>query len=69
MEDEQNPYYYFRSREDLILLIPRESKRILEVGCAAGQTGRAMREKGFEEIVGIEINETVLAETCFWNSW
>lgn len=51
--------YYFNVREDLIRLIPPQVKRILEVGCAGGMTGKALREKGFEEIVGIEVNEEV----------
>ena len=59
MGDEQNPLYYFNVREDLIDLIPPETSRILEVGCASGMTGRVLREKGFEEIVGIEVNEEV----------
>lgn len=59
MEDERNPLYYSSRRDDLIRFIPPESRRILEVGCAEGQTGRALRERGFEEIVGIEIDEEV----------
>jgi 2-polyprenyl-3-methyl-5-hydroxy-6-metoxy-1,4-benzoquinol methylase len=58
--DENNnvlsPYYY-SVRYDLIKLIPSETKKILEVGCAGGMTGKALREKGFDEIVGIEILE------------
>jgi SAM-dependent methyltransferase len=59
MKDERNPFYYWSIREDLIRFIPPESRRILEVGCAGGRTGRALRERCFEEIVGIEINEEV----------
>jgi 2-polyprenyl-3-methyl-5-hydroxy-6-metoxy-1,4-benzoquinol methylase len=59
VKDERNPNYYISIREDLIRLIPSQAKRILEVGCAGGQTGKALGERGFEEIVGIELNEEV----------
>ena len=49
-------------RYDMIQLIPPESKRILEVGCGGGETGKTLREKGLEEIVGIEINEEFAKE-------
>ena len=55
----RNDLYYFSARNDLIQLIPSEAQRILEVGCAGGMTGKALREKGVEEIVGIEIDEEV----------
>jgi 2-polyprenyl-3-methyl-5-hydroxy-6-metoxy-1,4-benzoquinol methylase len=59
MNDQRNPFYYFSVRDDLIPLIPPKGKRILEVGCAGGMTGKALKGKGFEEIVGIEVNEEV----------
>ena len=59
MNDKRNPFYYFSVRDDLIPLIPPQAKRILEVGCAGGMTGKALRGRGFEEIVGIEVNEEV----------
>ena len=59
MQDERNPHYYCETREDLIELIPLGTGKILEVGCGAGATGKALRQKGFEEIVGIEVNEQV----------
>jgi len=59
MKNERKNFYYFNVRNDLIQLIPPHAKRILEVGCAGGMTGKALRERGFKEIVGIEINEEV----------
>jgi 2-polyprenyl-3-methyl-5-hydroxy-6-metoxy-1,4-benzoquinol methylase len=46
----------FVPRTDLIELIPEGAKRILDVGCGVGKTGQILREKGFEEIFGVEIN-------------
>ncbi len=60
MKNERNPLYHFSSRHDLIRLIPPQAENILEVGCAGGMTGKALREKGFKEIIGIEINEEVV---------
>lgn len=49
--------YYLRARDDLIRLVPLSAKRILEIGCAAGMTGRALRERSLEELVGVELLE------------
>jgi SAM-dependent methyltransferase len=57
MENERDPHYYSHTRVDLIGLIPPGTRKILEVGCGTGMTGKALRERGFEKIVGIEINE------------
>ena len=62
MENEKDPHYYSHARVDLIRLIPPGTKKILEVGCGGGMTGKALRERGFEKIVGIEINEEVTRE-------
>lgn len=51
--------YYSGSRDDLIRLIPRGATKILEIGCAAGMTGKALKEQGFEEVVGVEVVEEV----------
>ncbi|MCJ7662698.1 MAG: class I SAM-dependent methyltransferase [Desulfobacterales bacterium] len=59
MRDKQTIGYYFSVRNDLIKFIPPYAKKILDVGCAGGMTGKALRDKGFKEIVGIEVNEEV----------
>jgi hypothetical protein len=59
MRETQKFPCYLSFRDDLIRFIPPHAKRILEVKCAGGQTGKALRERGFEEIVGIEVNEEV----------
>jgi len=43
-------------RVDLIELIPKGTRRILDVGCSVGKTGEMLVEKGFEEIFGVEID-------------
>ena len=57
-EKSSNLDYYHGAfpRTDLIELIPPGTRRILDVGCGVGKTGELLREKGFEEIFGVEIN-------------
>ncbi len=43
-------------RTDLVELIPPGARRILDVGCGVGKTGQVLRERGFEEIFGVEVD-------------
>ncbi len=54
-----DPYYYLITRDDMIRLIPAGTRKILEIGCGAGMTGKLLKELGFEEIVGVEIVDEV----------
>lgn len=64
MEDESHDqvnmgFDYFRytiPRADLVELIPQGARRILDVGCGDGKTGSVLKEKGFKEIVGVELD-------------
>jgi O-antigen biosynthesis protein len=51
--------YYRNPRPDLLRRIPPGTKRVLEIGSAAGETGKALKEMGTEEVVGVEIVEEV----------
>ncbi len=51
--------YYLGSRDDLVRLIPAGTRKILEIGCAAGMTGKTLKELGFKEVVGVELKEDV----------
>ncbi len=48
--------YYTGVRWDVVSLIPPDVRSVLEVGCAAGHTGRVLRESGIDPLIGIEIN-------------
>jgi len=52
----------FVPRSDLVELIPRAARRILDVGCGVGKKRELLREKGFEEIFEIEINTSAADE-------
>jgi len=46
---------YVGPREDILRLVPRDAKRILDVGCSNGTLGLALRERG-AEVTGIELD-------------
>ncbi len=58
------PYhYYHQSREEIIKLIPPWAKFILDVGCASGMLGKALKKKNPSlRVWGIEINKEIAKE-------
>src|SRR4030043_424072 len=48
--------YYTGVRYDVVSMIPPGVQSVLEVGCAAGQTGALMRKRGVHTLIGVEIN-------------
>lgn len=58
---DQPDYYYTIARKEIADLVKRyriSADRVLEVGCAAGATGRLLKEMGLvKEYVGVEISE------------
>jgi len=46
--------YYLETRPDIQAIVDARGKRVLDVGCAAGELGRAIKEGGALEVVGIE---------------
>ncbi|MBI5179036.1 MAG: glycosyltransferase [Nitrospinae bacterium] len=58
------PKSYFRNvRPEIIEMVPPTAKRILEIGCAAGETGRALKEADpRREVVGVEFDRQAARE-------
>ncbi len=55
---EEIPTYYRYIRPEIINVIPANAINILDVGCAAGITGKLLKEQNpRRKVVGIEINE------------
>lgn len=47
--------YYASSRPELVPHVPITAQRILDVGCGAGAFGKALKDRGAREVVGIEV--------------
>ncbi|MBI5069720.1 MAG: class I SAM-dependent methyltransferase [Deltaproteobacteria bacterium] len=52
--------YYQQTRPELVKLIEPRGLRILEVGCAQGAMGGALRAAGAAQVVGVDIHEPSL---------
>jgi 2-polyprenyl-3-methyl-5-hydroxy-6-metoxy-1,4-benzoquinol methylase len=49
-----DPAYYEFERPELLELIPRSARRVLDVGCAAGRLGESLKRRQPARVVGIE---------------
>jgi SAM-dependent methyltransferase len=54
--------YYLYPRPDIQALVDARGKRILDVGCAAGELGAALKQAGACEVVGIEASAEAAAQ-------
>lgn len=57
--------YYDQSRPEVAALVPAQARRVLEVGCAEGQLGRSLRDRG-HHVTGIELVPDVAARARLW---
>jgi methionine biosynthesis protein MetW len=48
---------YETSRPDVRALVPRSARRVLDIGCASGALGGALKESQPVEVIGIEVDE------------
>jgi 2-polyprenyl-3-methyl-5-hydroxy-6-metoxy-1,4-benzoquinol methylase len=48
---------YIGVRYDILNLIPRSAKKILDVGCSVGTLGKQIKQKYNVEVVGLEVNK------------
>src|SRR5437588_12128766 len=58
--------YYMETRPDIQAVIDARGKRILDVGCAAGELGRAFKQAGAVEVVGIERSDEAASLAKKW---
>ncbi|RJX20675.1 MAG: glycosyltransferase [Ammonifex sp.] len=56
--------YFHYSRPELVELVPLQAKKVLDIGCAAGMMSAALKERGVEEVVGVEINAAAAQEAA-----
>jgi SAM-dependent methyltransferase len=55
---------YERARPEILQHVPRTAKRVLDLGCATGATGAALKQRQAVEIVGIELEPDYAAEAA-----
>ena len=54
--------YYQNTRSDVIGLIPEGARRLLEIGCGAGNTGALAKARTGAEVVGVELSAAAATE-------
>jgi SAM-dependent methyltransferase len=62
---ERPDFYYEQARPDVAALVPPECHRVLEVGCAGGQLGRLLRQRG-HHVTGIELVPEMAERARCW---
>ncbi|MGE5577908.1 MAG: glycosyltransferase [Syntrophothermus sp.] len=55
------PQYYRFARPEVQALVPATASRVLDVGCAAGALGAALKARGVKEVMGIEYDPEMAA--------
>lgn len=55
------PLYFCSPRPEVAALIEPAGKRILEIGCGAGNMGASLLERGAAEVVGVELHHGAVA--------
>jgi 2-polyprenyl-3-methyl-5-hydroxy-6-metoxy-1,4-benzoquinol methylase len=55
--------YYENERREVALLVPRDARRILDIGCGRGMLGRVLKEQmPGRHVTGIEVESAVAAD-------
>jgi 2-polyprenyl-3-methyl-5-hydroxy-6-metoxy-1,4-benzoquinol methylase len=54
--------YYKSSRNEVTDLVDQKAQRVLDVGCAFGMAGEALKKRGVREVIGIELNQRAYQE-------
>lgn len=54
--------YYGHARPEVVSLVPDTARQVLDVGCASGKMGAAIRHRQKATVVGIELNPAVALE-------
>src|SRR4051794_1876505 len=55
---------YERARPEILVHIPRSARRILDLGCATGTTGAALKARQDAHVTGIELEPEYAAEAA-----
>jgi GT2 family glycosyltransferase/tetratricopeptide (TPR) repeat protein/2-polyprenyl-3-methyl-5-hydroxy-6-metoxy-1,4-benzoquinol methylase len=52
----RDPSYFGHARPEVLGLVPRTARRVLDIGCGAGRLGEALKARQGAEVVGIELD-------------
>ena len=53
---------YETARPDIQALVPPDARSVLDVGCASGALGAALKARGVERVIGIELDPGLAAD-------
>jgi spore maturation protein CgeB len=53
---------YWQVNKLLVKMIPKDARKILDVGCGSGSFGMSLKENGIEEVVGLESSPELAKE-------
>ncbi len=51
----KDPFYFAHARRDILELVPRTARRVLDIGCASGRLGESLKQRQNCHVTGIEI--------------
>jgi 2-polyprenyl-3-methyl-5-hydroxy-6-metoxy-1,4-benzoquinol methylase len=55
---------YERARPEILVHVPRTARRVLDLGCATGTTGAALKQRQEVEVVGVELEPEYAREAA-----
>jgi 2-polyprenyl-3-methyl-5-hydroxy-6-metoxy-1,4-benzoquinol methylase len=55
---------YERARPEILVHVPRTARRVLDLGCATGTTGAALKQRQDVEVVGVELEPEYAREAA-----
>ena len=59
---DRDPAYYRHARPEILALIPKSARRVLDVGCATGRLGAALKARQSCRVVGLEFDASAARE-------
>ncbi len=62
LENTSMPQYFKNKRNDIVSLVPDEAIDILEIGCAAGMTGKEIKKNPDIYVAGVELDHMAAVE-------
>lgn len=57
----KDPSYFEGDRPEMLRFLPKNAKRILDVGCSSGRFGKLIKERSGAQVFGIDLNPQVLS--------